>query len=107
MAQRPLLPSHAALETFSVMTRMPAGQRVEASLAHQAIAATFPDPWLTLDAAAARNALAEFGRRVITGGSVYDALIAICARSHGAALVSLDRRAVPTYAVLGVEHHLI
>jgi toxin FitB len=89
------------------MTRMPAGQRVEAYLAHQVIAATFPDPWLTLDAGAARNALAELGRRAITGGSVYDALIAICARAHGAALVSLDRRALPTYVAVGVEHRLI
>ena len=37
------------------------------------------------------------------GASVYDALIALAARDAGATLISLDRRARPTYELCGVE----
>lgn len=107
LANQPLLPAHAAVETFSVLTRMPAGQRVTPLLAHQAIAGAFLEPWLSLHADSTRDALGELGRLGITGGAVYDALIAITARTHDAVLVSLDRRAAPTYAALGAEHRLI
>jgi toxin FitB len=40
------------------------------------------------------------GRR---GASVFDALIALTARDAGATLISLDRRARPTYELCGVE----
>jgi predicted nucleic acid-binding protein len=107
LAERPSLPGHAAVETYSVLTRMPGGQRVEPALAERAIDSAFPDRWLTLDADQTRRALAELGRLGIGGGAVYDALIAIVARTHDAVLISLDRRAAPTYTALGVEHRLI
>jgi predicted nucleic acid-binding protein len=37
------------------------------------------------------------------GASIYDALIALTARDTGATLVSLDRRAKPTYELCGVD----
>lgn len=37
------------------------------------------------------------------GASVYDALIALAARDANATLISLDRRARPTYELCGVE----
>ena len=37
------------------------------------------------------------------GASVYDALIALTARDANATLISLDRRAKPTYELCGVE----
>jgi predicted nucleic acid-binding protein len=37
------------------------------------------------------------------GASVYDALIALTARDAGATLISLDRRAKPTYELCGVD----
>ncbi|MCA1699794.1 MAG: hypothetical protein LC790_13170 [Actinobacteria bacterium] len=43
----------------------------------------------------------------IVGGAVYDGLIAIGARSAGATLVSLDRRAAPTYRRCGVAFRLL
>jgi predicted nucleic acid-binding protein len=41
------------------------------------------------------------------GGAIYDALIALTARDAGATLVSLDRRAEPTYALCGVETRML
>jgi toxin FitB len=37
------------------------------------------------------------------GASIYDALIALTARTAGATLISLDRRAKPIYELCGVE----
>jgi toxin FitB len=41
------------------------------------------------------------------GAAIYDALIAIAARDAGARLVSLDRRARPTYELCGVEARML
>jgi predicted nucleic acid-binding protein len=48
--------------------------------------------------------LVDAGR---AGGAVYDALIALAARGAGAALVSFDRRAEPTYELCGVEARML
>lgn len=45
-------------------------------------------------------ALAEAG---ISGGAVYDALVAAAAVHHGLPLVSRDRRALDTYRALGLD----
>jgi hypothetical protein len=45
--------------------------------------------------------------RGITGGAVYDGLVAMSAAAHGATLLTLDRRAVPTYRRSGVRHRLL
>lgn len=39
----------------------------------------------------------------ISGGSVYDALVGATADEHGLVLMSLDRGALDTYRVLGVD----
>ena len=41
------------------------------------------------------------------GAPIHDALIAMAARDGGATLVSLDRRAEPTYALCGVEARML
>lgn len=43
----------------------------------------------------------------VTGGAIYDALIAVAARQAGATLVSLDRRAAATYRRCRVEYELL
>lgn len=54
-----------------------------------------------------REALDLLAARKRAGGAVYDALIALAARDAGIALVSLDRRAVRTYAACGVEARML
>lgn len=41
------------------------------------------------------------------GAPIYDALIALTARDAGATLISLDRRAKPTYELCGVEFRFL
>jgi predicted nucleic acid-binding protein len=102
LAQRPLIPAHAALETYSVLTRLPAPHRVDAALALEFVAAEFPAPFLTLDGDESRGLLGELVEKRLEGGATYDALIAVTARRAGARLATCDRRAAATYERLRV-----
>ncbi|MDQ4215782.1 PIN domain-containing protein [Microbacterium sp. ASV81] len=100
------LAGHALFETYSVMTRLPGEARVDRGLARQLIARAFPasvalPPDIALDAV---TMLSEAG---IAGGAVYDGLVGLAARAAGIPLLSCDRRAMPTYAALGVDVRLV
>lgn len=95
---------HVAIETVSVLSRMPRGQRVAAPVVLAALRMSFPDEWLTLGGEALRSALDDIAAAGISGGALYDALIAMTALSAGASLVSADRRAVATYERLGISY---
>ena len=43
----------------------------------------------------------------ISSGASYDALVAATAASHGAELVTCDRRAAPVYERYGIRVHLL
>lgn len=51
--------------------------------------------------------LAELGNLAVAGGAVYDALVGMCAKEHGLALTTRDRRALDTYRTLGVQVELL
>lgn len=97
------LPAHAAFETTSALSRMPHGQRVSASVVLDALMRGFPSPWLSLDGDAHRRALERAVDSGVRGGALYDALIAATACAHDATLLSIDRRALPTYEAMGVQ----
>ncbi len=100
------LAGHAAFETLSVLTRLPGPTAVAPADALIALRAAFPDPcWLSPDQHAAL--LATVGNTGISGGSVYDALVAEAARVNERMLLTRDRRAVSTYEFLGVSYELI
>ena len=98
-----LLPGHAALETYSVLTRMPKPYRAKPELVDLFIESWFPGPLPQLDAERHAEFRSSLAALRITGGAVYDALIAATARSIGATLVTLDRRAVLIYERIGVD----
>jgi predicted nucleic acid-binding protein len=98
------LPGHCALETMSVLTRLPAPYRASGKLVHAFLAANFPSAPLVLTAGQHAALLEELPRRGIAGGAVYDALVAATARAAGAEIVTLDVRARRTYAELDVAH---
>jgi predicted nucleic acid-binding protein len=100
------LPVHVAVEAFAVLTRLP-GVSFRPDDALSAIAQTFQAPWLTLDATRSVELLTLLGERGIGGGRVYDGLVAMTAKVHHATLVTLDRRAVPTYEAVGARFELI
>lgn len=96
------LAGHAWFETYSVLTRMPAGVRRSPVAVHGALRDTFPDTRF-LEADVAMDLRAEFADRGIAGGAVFDALVAAVARALDAPLVTCDRRAKATYDSLGVR----
>lgn len=107
LARGPALPAHAALEAYSVLTRLPEPFRAAPAVVADFLAQTFTAPRLTLDAQAHADlpaALADLG---IAGGSVYDALIALTASGAGAEIVTLDRRAMETYERCRVPARLL
>jgi len=107
LGRRAGIVSHAAYETYSVLTRLPGAQRAPAALVVEHLADTFGDRWIGLTADAQRLALVRLDALGISGGRVYDGLIAITAAAHDATLVTLDRRALRTYALVGVEVELL
>lgn len=88
---------HCALETYSVLTRLPPPHRAAAAVVRAFLEARFPRPYLRLSARAFRDFVLALPDRAVTGGAAYDALVAAVAAAHRAELVTCDRRAVPVY----------
>ena len=99
------LAGHAWFETYSGLTRLPAGLRRSPADALRLLAHNFPASGFLGEAEAARLG-GELARLGISGGAVYDALVGAAARQHRLPLVSADARARPVYEALGVETEL-
>ena len=97
--------AHAALETYSVLTRLPGDARLTAVDAALLIGERFgpvvvaDDIWL--------NLIHDLARVGIAGGAVYDAVIAVTARSVNGVLLTRDHRAATTYSRLNVVVELV
>ncbi len=96
------LAGHAWYETFSVLTRLPADQRRSPHEVVRAMRRAFPETRFLGPQAAASLSL-ELADLGISGGSVYDALVAATAKEHDRPLLTGDRRARATYDALGVQ----
>ena len=68
---------------------------------------TFGDRWLGLTTAALRLALGRLEALGVSAGQTYDGLIAMTAASHDATLLTLDRRALRIYALVGADVELV
>jgi predicted nucleic acid-binding protein len=101
------LPAHVAFETTSALSRMPEGQRIAPAVVLEALERAFAKPWLSMDSEALRDALQRAVGAGVRGGALYGALIAATAAHHGARIVSVDRRALPTYRAMNVEVSLL
>jgi predicted nucleic acid-binding protein len=100
------LAGHAAFETFSILTRLPGPARRSAEAVGRLLTANFPATRV-LGGGAALDLLDRLGPLGVSGGSVYDALVAFVAAEHDMTLVTRDRRAVPTYRALEVDLELL
>jgi predicted nucleic acid-binding protein len=101
-ASRPRLVAHAAVESYSVLTRLPPPHRAQPSIVHTFITERFTDPFLTLSETGYQELLATVAASHLLGGPTYDALVAFTAAEHQATLMSLDQRAAATYEAIGV-----
>lgn len=101
------LPAHVLLESYSVLTRLPPPHRAPAEVVGSFLRERFQGKLLTLPGARHRLLLETAVERGITGGSVYDALIAATVRHADATLFTRDQRATRTYEEAGVRYRLL
>ena len=98
---------HCALETYSVLTRLPPPHRTSGEVVRDFLAARFPQPLLRLREPAYKGFILGLAEHGVTGGAAYDALVAATAAGCGAELVSCDRRALTVYERYGVRTQLL
>jgi predicted nucleic acid-binding protein len=103
MDQGVRLVEHCALETYSVLTRLPSPHRCSGIVVRDFLQARFAEPFLRLDATAWRRFLMDLPERELAGGAIYDALVAATAAQHDAELISCDRRAAAIYESYGIK----
>jgi toxin FitB len=96
--------AHTIAEVYSVLSASGGIYRSEPRAVrdylYQFLGEGAPIPILPSAYREALDLLVDEGR---PGGAIYDALIALAARGAKATLVSLDRRATPTYELCGAD----
>lgn len=98
------LMAHTMAEAYSVLSAPGGVYRAEPELVLEYLKKLLGDsPPIQPRAALYIEALEDLARHGRGGAPVFDALIALAARDADATLVSLDRRAKPTYELCGVD----
>ena len=92
-----------ALETYSVLTRLPPPHRCPGDVVRDFLKLRFPQPYLRLDAESFKQFVLQMPEHEVTGGAAYDALVAATASRNGADLVTCDKRAASLYERYGVR----
>lgn len=96
------LSGHAAVETYSVLTRLPGDARLLPLDAATLMNERF-DPPLALDAGTFNHVVDVLAAVGIAGGATYDALVALAAIDNDATLATRDARAKATYEAVGAR----
>ena len=97
---------HSALETYSVLTRLPGDARLSPADAATLIYDRF-DSLIELAPGVGASLVQTLAHANIAGGAVYDALIGLAAKQVRATLLTRDSRARATYIAIGVDHEVI
>ncbi|HEV3310851.1 MAG TPA: type II toxin-antitoxin system VapC family toxin [Chloroflexota bacterium] len=100
------LAGHAAFETFSVLTRLPAPLRRSPEMLAELMKESFPDNCY-LSAGASAKLLERLPEAAISGGNVFDALVGATAAEQNVTLLTRDRRALATYRALNVAVEVV
>lgn len=103
----PSLPSHAALESYAVLTRLPPPFKMSAMDARAFIRSWCAPNLLHLSARGVKSFLAELPELSLLGGTVYDALIGRTAAAASARLLTMDRRALAVYRLVGADADVV
>jgi predicted nucleic acid-binding protein len=108
VARAEVVIAHCLLETYSVLTRLPAPHRATAEAIAEYFRTAFAKlPVLALAGSEHRKLLATCIAKGVVGGAIYDAVIAATCTKAGVKLVTLDARARATYVAIGVTHELL
>lgn len=107
-ASAAVIPAHARLETYSVLTRLPPPHRLGADVAAELVSRWFPaDETLAPSARLTRGVVERCAGLGLSGGAVYDAFVALTAAEAGETLLTRDERAARTYEAVGVTYALL
>lgn len=90
-----------------MLTRLPPPHRAPAGIVERFLAERFPEPLLDLPGEDQRALLALAVRAGLSGGAIYDALVAATAKRASASLLTPVRRAAGVYEAVGVRYQLI
>lgn len=99
--------AHVAIETYSVLTRLPVPHRADATTTAAALDERLPATHAALDADAYAAAPARLAGAGVSGGATYDGLIALTALEHDLEIITHDRRAERTYRALNAPYKLL
>jgi predicted nucleic acid-binding protein len=99
--------AHVAIETYSVLTRLPAPHRADATTTAAALDERLGATYAALDGAAYASAPTRLAGAGISGSATYDGLIALTALNCDLELLTRDRRAERTYRALDVPYELL
>jgi predicted nucleic acid-binding protein len=101
-----VLPLHALVEAYAVMTRLPPPHRLGPKAALEILESSFRQrtTLVGLDGDEGWGLVEEIGRRSISGGTSYDGLILACARKGGAQrFLTFNRRHFEQLGTEGIE----
>lgn len=107
VAESAALPTHALLETYSVLSGFPPPHRAPAGLVWNWLKESFPQVLEPPDSKACQELVARLAQAGRSGGAIYDGLVALTAKLAATELVTADRRAVAVYQLVGVQHRLL
>ena len=100
--------AHCLVETYSVLTRLPAPHRMTPDVVSEYLNRTFArHAVVALPAAEQRKLIGTCATHNLAGGAVYDAVIAATCAHSRLVLLTLDARARQTYSIMGVDHELV
>ena len=91
------LVSHCAVETYSVLTRLPPPHRAPPEVVRDFLHRRFRHAPLLLTGRELRDFVMDLPARGVAGGAAYDALVAATAACRRATLATGDRRAAAVY----------
>jgi predicted nucleic acid-binding protein len=94
---------HCALETYSVLTRLPPPHRCAGTVVRDFLRLRFVEPFLRLNGRAYKEFVLALPEHAVSGGGAYDALVAATAAAHSAQLITCDCRAASVYESYGVR----
>ncbi len=104
---RPRLPAHVVVETYSVLTRLPPPHRAAPAIVERFLSESFPEAPLSLPGSAQRSLVSLAVRSGLSGGAIYDLLVAVTVKRAKATLMTRDRRAISAYESAGVAFELL
>lgn len=94
---------HVELEAYSVLTRVPKPFRALPHHVAEHLSGEYPGQRLALARDDRRRLVTRLSEAGVSGGAVYDALVAATAAERGRTLLTLDRRAAATYVRMGAR----